>query len=461
MRQNIQLAVGLNTTRASSASSANLVNLFAELQPGDSKAKVALYGTPGTSRFTTMPGIVMGMHYFLGDLFVVTKTNLYRVTSAGAQENLGAVTIADHCSMADNGTQLVFVDGTNGYWWSEDEDLNAFSGDGWWPSTAVAYLDGYFLFSRADSGQFFISDLLGVGLNALDFATAESAPDNTLTLLVDHREVWLFGEASIEVWYNNGDVDFPFARLAGAAIEKGIGARRTAAKMDNTVFWLGSDGIVYRAAGYAPSRISNHAVELVIASGDYSGASAYTYSEEGHTFYVLTLPVQNRTLVFDASSLQWHERSHITHGRHHGQNYCRAFNLNLLSDFQNSAIYIMGMGHYRDDGDQILRTIVTPPIAGKGQLMRMKSLELEMETGAGLESGQGSNPVAMLQFSDDGGNTWGNHKNGTIGKIGNYWTRVIWWQLGAFRERILKIVIADPIRVVIHRCISEMDNGRH
>ncbi|MCV5997943.1 hypothetical protein, partial [Enterococcus faecalis] len=76
--------------------------------------------------------------------------------------------------------------------------------------------------------------------------TAEGQPDPLVAILSDHREIFLFGTETIEVWYNSGASDFPFERNQGAFIEKGCGARYSVAKQNNTVYFIGSDLMVYQ-----------------------------------------------------------------------------------------------------------------------------------------------------------------------------------------------------------------------
>lgn len=461
MRIPVQLALGTNEGRSTAVNGSRLVNLYAEAMPPDSKTPVAIYGTPGTLLFSALTtGPVLGMQVMNDVLYVMTATRLYSVNSVGAATDLGAITLSGRVSTATNGTQLVFVDGTNGYSYTVASGIAVLNGDGWYASNSVAMQDGYFIFNRAGTGQFFISDLFSVTFDPLKYATAEGAPDDTLAVLSDHRELWLFGEHSIEVWYNSGDPDFTFERMQGAFIEKGIGAAHSAAKIDNSVFWLGEDGIIYRANGYVPQRISTHAVEFSLETGVTSDAFAYAYTEEGHIFYVITFPSKSLTWCYDVSTGMWHERSHITWGRHHSSCYANCYGKHLVGDFQTGLIYSLEMSTYNDNGATLRRELITPQIHAGRKRASMYSFEIDMETGGGLVTGYGSDPLALLSWSDDGGNTWSNEYFAAIGKIGTFLTRVKWNRLGMFRQRQMKMVITDPIPVVIIAASAEVRGGR-
>ena len=184
----------------------------------------------------------------------------------------------------------------------------------------VGYIDGYFVFNEPDSQKFWVTQLLdGTSVDPLDFASAEGSPDGIVGLIVDHREVWLLGTNSVEVWYDAGLLDFPLQRIQGAFNEIGCVAPYSIAKLDNGIFWLGQDargqGIVYRANGYTGQRISTHAVEWQIQQyGNLSDAIAYTYQQDGHSFYVLIFPSANTTWVYDVATQAWHERAGWNNG---------------------------------------------------------------------------------------------------------------------------------------------------
>lgn len=462
MKIPIQWAVGSHKGRSEKANGSRLINLFAEALPQDSKSQVVIYGTPGTAFFSQLPTFpVMGMHVMDNELYAITKTNLYKVNAGGDYSDLGEISIAGRVSAATNGIDLVFVDGVSGYSYSKDGGLKSLGGDGWYPANTVTYQDGYFIFNRSGTGQFFLSKLLSTEFDALDYATAEGVPDDTIAVISDHRELWLFGEHSIEIWYNSGDPDFPFERMQGAFVEKGIAAPHSVSKMDNSVFWLSEDGIVYRANGYLPQRISTHAVEYSIEHGTIDDAFSYTYSEEGHTFYLITFPSQKKTWCFDVATGLWHERSHYQWGRHHSNCHSFCYGKNLVGDFQNGLIYQMAMNVYKDDTEPLVRVAVSPPVHAMRNNISMMSFEIDMESGIGITYGQGDDPQAMLTWSDDGGKTWSNEHWASIGKIGEYLTRVKWNRLGMFRQRNLRIAISDPVPVVFISAFAEVKGGRN
>ena len=339
-------------------------------------------------------------------------------------------------------------------------------------ASVVAYIDTYFIYIEPNSQRVYSVDSIdGSGnyiwplvFDAVNVASAEGSPDNLVSMAVDHNELWLFGENTVEVWYDAGLEAFPFARIQGAFNEIGCAATFSVAKMDNQLYWLGADirgrGIVYRATGYKGERVSTHAIEYAISQyGDISDAIAYTYQQEGHTFYVLTFPNADATWVYDVATNAWHQRASWERSqfkRHRSNCQARFNNEIVVGDYENGNLYAFDMSVYSDN-DQVqrwLRSWRALP-TGQNDLKRtaQHSLQLDCESGVGLvENNQGSDPQAMLRWSDDGGHTWSNEHWANMGKIGEYYRRVFWRRLGMtlkLRDRVYEISGTDPVKVTI------------
>lgn len=455
------------TLRSLNADCQRSLNLYPEvIESGTGKSVSALIGTPGLVRFATAGnGPVRGCWNAQGRGFVVSGSGLYELASDGAATLRGTLaTSTSRVSMADNGVQLVIVTGAEGYILTLATNAFAQITDpDFGNADRVVFQDGYFIFNMPGTQQFQVTALYdGFSIDALDFAAAEGAPDDTVSILSDHRELWLFGSRSTEVYYNSGAADFPFERVQGAFIEHGIAARDSAAKLDNSAFWLGQDengnGIVYRANGYQPQRISTHAVEQAIQRyADITTASAYTYQQDGHSFYVLNF--DEGTWVFDVATGLWHERGYLNNGtieRHRGDCHMHVFGKHLLGDYATGAVYELSLTAYDDDGNPIVRERTATHIARNMERIFYASFQLDMETGVGLDGiGQGVNPQGFLQWSDDGGHSWSNELWRDVGRIGERKTRVIWRRLGASYDRVFRFRMSDPVRVVLLAAIVE------
>ncbi|MGZ3770062.1 MAG: packaged DNA stabilization protein [Bdellovibrio sp.] len=335
----------------------------------------------------------------------------------------------------------------------------------------VTLTDGYFVINEVNTGTFYVSDWNSILFSPLNFASAEGDPDNIIAHLANTRYLWFFNEKTTEIWSNTGNASFPFERISGGFVEIGCVAKYSAAKIDGFVFWLGrsefGQGIVYAASGLTPERISTHAIEQAISKyADMSTATAYTYQANGHSFYVLNFA--EATWVYDLNTKLWHERAYTNAGtlqRHRTD--CHVFfpeqSMHLLGDYSSNVIYKFNDLTYTDNTNAITRLRTAPHISASLMRVFCKSLQLDMETGVGLVSGQGSDPQVVLDWSDDGGHTWSSESwataGGQVGGIGAYKTRVIWRRLGKFRDRVFRVKITDPVKVVLLGAELDIEQG--
>lgn len=455
--------------RSVNAADARMVNLYPEIVPEGGKEPAFLTRAPGLRLLASVgTGPVRGVWAFSSDstvAFVVSGTKLYKIDDSYNATLLGTVAGTGPVSMADNGVQLFVAANPNGYIYNNSTDVFAQITDADFPGALdVGYLDGYFVFNEPNSQRIWVTSLLdGTSIDPLDFASAEGSPDGVVGLIVDHREVWIFGTSTVEVWYNSGASDFPLQRIQGAFNEIGCAAPYSIAKMDNGIFWLGADargrGIVYRANGYTGQRISTHAVEWQIQQyGDMSDALAYTYQQDGHSFYVLIFPSANTTWVYDVATQAWHERAGWVNGAftRHRSNCQMSFNSEVIvGDYINGNIYAFDPTVYADNGQiqKWLRTWRALP-AGQNDLKRTAhhSLQVDIESGVGVDNGQGSDPQLILRWSDDGGHTWSSEHWASIGKMGEYYRRVFFRRLGMtlkLRDRVYELSMTDPVKAYI------------
>jgi hypothetical protein len=447
-----------------------MVNLFPEIVPEAGKEPAFLSRCPGLKRKSSIGnGPVRGLWKVNDIMYAVSGNTFYKVETYGRTRlkgtAIGTVTGTGPVSMSDNGTQIFIACNPDGFIYNTSTEVFAeitdpdFAG-----AVTVGYIDGYFVFNEPNSSRFLVTQLLdGTSVDPLDFASAEGDPDNLVSLIVDHREIWLFGTNSTEVWYDAGTADFPLQRIQGAFNEIGCAAPYSVAKVDNSVFWLGSDargrGIVYRNNGYKGQRISTHAVEWQIQQyTDISDALAYSYQQDGHIFYVLIFPTANTTWVYDASTQAWHERAGWENSEftRHRSNCQVVYNNEIIvGDYANGNLYAFDLTDYSDNGDiqRWLRSWRALP-TGTNDLKRTSqhTLQIDCEAGVGIDTGQGSDPQMMLRWSDDGGHTWSNEHWMSMGKIGEYYRRAFARRMGMtlkLRDRVYELSGTDPVKIAI------------
>lgn len=444
------------------------INLYAVVsESGSSKSAVALRSVPGYSTFATMgSGFIRGGIETNGRAFFVSGNEFYELFSDGTTTKHGDLdTLTGIVQISENPTQIMIIDSLEGYIFTKATNTFAKISDTDFPvPSSLTFQDGYFIVSEKDTSKYYISNLNnGLAWDTLDFTTVEGAPDKLVAVRSNRSNLWAFGSKITEVYQNTGNALFPFQKIQGAFIQTGCAAPNTIQNLDNSLLWLGidenGDGIVWRSNGYNAQRISTQAIERKIASSTFFEESyAWTYHERGHAFYVLQIKGLDETLVYDVSTKDWRVRASrdpITADmeQHRGSCHIYAFNKHLIGDRVTNKVYEMDLDNYTEDGNPFLRKFVTPHIDQMKELISHKQLELDMETGVGLTSGQGSDPQIMMRYSDDNGKNWSSELWLPLGKKGEYGRQIIWNRLGRSRDRVYEFTVSDPVFVQFNEII--------
>ena len=325
----------------------------------------------------------------------------------------------------------------------------------------------------AVTNQFYVSNWGSVNVDPLSFASSEGDPDKIVGGIVLNRSLLIFNEETTEIWAVSGNADFPFEIISGGFIEKGCLAAGSIAKIGGFAFWLGRDkagqGQVYAASGLNPQRISTYAIEQAISKYENPElAKAYTYSDGGHEYYILNF--DEATWVYDLSTKMWHEWAGIDESgnfvRHRIQTstFFTDYRLNLSGHFNAGDIYHIDPNVYKDDQDYIVRMRIAPHLSAGGKRVFYNSLQIDMETGIGLDGNvQGSDPQMILTWSNDGGHTWSSEVSASAGKkiggIGDFKKKVKWNRLGSAYDRVFKLKTNEPVPITIIDAEIEIEVG--
>lgn len=452
-----------------------LINLYPEIvETQDGKSIGALYPCPGkVLRATVGSGPIRGgIAPRDGNAYVVSGDEVYKLDSLYTATLLGTLLSSTGAvSMAANQTQVAIADGEALY--VVTLSTGALATNSTYAATAVAFVDQYIIFSVGSSAQWRITAAADASsIDPLDVVTSEGSPDDLVTLLADHREVWTFGTDSTEVWINGGVSDFPFERTQ--FIESGCAAAASPQKMDNSVFWLDRNeygqGVVRRADGYVPRRVSTHAIERAMKSySTISDAIGFVYQDEGHSFYQLNFPSGNATWVYDASTGLWHERDYRDpnsneYGRDRANCHFFFNGQHFVGDHADGRLYAYSLDTFADAGNtrRWLRSWRAVAEQNVDPLKRLSvsRLQIDGEVGRGLVTGQGSDPQAMLRVSEDGGNTWSNEIWVSIGAIGQYGKRVMFEQLGDGQDIVFELSGTDPVPIGWTNAYMDASYGR-
>jgi hypothetical protein len=453
------------------------MNLYPEIAEIPTAASgIVLYPTPGSELFVALGGTsVRGIFAINSRLFAVTGSTLHEVFGNGTSVSRG--TVLDDgflVSMAASRTELLVASGGTLYVFTLATNVLTTIPSGTITDISIVeYIDGFFLALGKDSQTFRISNVSDATAWPGDQIIQVSVfPDNIVSMISDHRELWLFGVTKSVVYYDSGSPQI-FDVIPGAIIETGIIAPASPAKLDNTIMWLGGDergpAIVWRAQGYTPKRVSNHAIEFAMQGyTTISDAEGYSYQDQGHSFYVLYFPTADTTWVFDAASGMWHERGFLDLGvfeAHHSRSHTYVFGKHLVGDWSSGNINAISISLFEDNGSPIRRIRRSPHISQERNWFFHHKLQVDIQVGLGptppLLDGAGNprDPVIEMRFSDTSAKTWSNTQSIGFGQVGQYSTRAIWRRLGRSRDRIYEIAVSDPVPVRIVDAYLEVSPG--
>lgn len=461
--------------RSSRFNDSRTVNMYPEANdsgsPSKGKQQFILHSVPGKElRFDS--GItgqnVRGLWQpssNSGVAFAVIGSSVFKITSGLTSEGLFSSTLlmsgqllttSGQVSISDNGLQVILVDGQNGYWWDIGGDtVYEITDSHFYPASTVDYLDGRFVFNRTGTTECFFSEINGVGFEELNTFRKTSSSDNVVGIKVNVGQIYLFGEKNTEVWYDSGEAITPYARVGGKYIPFGCVAPLTIQNLNGTILWLGRStdgrGVVYALDNDLPVRLSTHAVEFDIQKiSDLSQAQAYSQQIDGHMFYCLQIPGLDKTWVFDVISKMWHERQTYRNGfvgPDRAMNHMFFAGEHIVGDDTDGKLYVLTYDSFTDAEFPLVRIRQAPHLVNNLDRVRYNKLEVDFKFGVGISSGYGSDPVAILNISDDGGMTFGPDLECSIGKIGDYLIRAQWWQLGMTTDRVFRVTISDPVDV--------------
>jgi len=363
--------------------------------------------------------------------------------------------------------------------------------------TVVDVNDNYFIYSRPNSQQFAVSDILSPITQPLSFGSKFTSPDNLVSLIANNGQLYLLGESSSEVWADQGTFPLAYQRIPGSSTQQGIVAPYSIARLGNAFAYVsrnirGQNQIVLMN-GYTPQRISTHAVENSLLDQYTADAIAYTYQLEGHEVYVVSFPTIDITWAYDFTTGLWHkwlwvDDKNVYH--RHRSNCAAVFQgIVVVGDWENGNLYQLDQSVYTDNGREIRRLRRAPHLVSDLQRQYFDELQIQFQPGVGTggfsrdrniylgdpytipldepltigvqeivvlgNAGQISandtlyNPKAMLRWSNDGGSTWSKEYWQDIGQQGKYKHRAIWRRLGWARDKVFEVVVTDPVKAVI------------
>lgn len=443
-------------------------NFWPQLQATKkSRSEYILSSFYGIKAWKTQAGNAdRGMLENQGKLYKVTDTTLYEVNSAGTHTTLGTVPGSNRCILKALGGQIVIANGSgqiyiwDGTAFSQNTNINLGNPKG------VAVLNSQAIYDSGTGQGFDVSDVgLPATISGLNNAASESDPDNLLIPYAWRETLYLMGVNTVEPWWNSGQGNPPFDKIQGAVLKIGLDAIYSMADTPDYLFFFGNDKQFHSltpGSSAVDSVVSTPAMAEKI--GKYlvtSDCIGWTMQLQGQWFYVAVFPTENKTWVFPIGG-EWFEWGTGLTGRIRANSYAYAFNKHLVAEYNSGNIYELDDDTYTDVGETIIRTRDTAPlhsglIGQPNKEFEINAIYLELETGIGLLSGQGSDPRIMVSASRDGGKTFGTERFLRVGRLGERIT-VSTGGLGRFKSSaVLRFRTSDPIYWAIYNGAVEMD----
>lgn len=460
----VPLLSGTYQSQSIIANAQRCVNLYPEVNPPETTppTQVTHYQRPGLTLLATAPNNSpwRGLYYATNDvLYGVSGNKLYFINAAFGMKELGTLqNVSNPVGMFDNGNYLIVVDGT-AYGYTVEFATGTFANitdSSFVGSNTVGYVDTFTVFNQPNTRNFYCTLSNSITFDPTYIAAKTGEPDLLVGLAVVHREIWLIGQRTTEVWYDSGAPDFPFQIIPGVFIQHGCSAVYSIAKHDLNVFWLSQDktgkAIVMMGVSYQARRISTHAIENEISSyTTISDAIGYCYQQNGHAFYVLTFPTADRTWVYDTATNQWHERTWVDGDgvEHRDRTNCCTFAYGkvIAGDWENGKLYEMSLEEYTDNGDPIVYRRSFPHILNDGNRMIYKQFSADIECGD-LDVNGADNQLT-LSISDDRGRSFWNPPTQTLGATGQYLAQPQWNRLGLARDRVFELSWSVPAKTAL------------
>jgi hypothetical protein len=439
-----QLPTGSTKGKFLQGGACRLINCYASEIGPEGKVPRAIYSADGLQGFTLLSGIAAGLGtrqaINLDDaaLYVVAGTALFKVTPNGAQTLIGSMNISTTAPVFMARNRRVPADVTivcDGLMYNcrndvlsqvTDADLSG--------PTSLAYSDGYLGITTALNKWQISAIDDATSWDGLDFATADGDPDALVRIAAYQAYFYLFGAESTEVWQDNGDADFPYARAY--VIPVGIFGAASLQKVADSLFWIGHDRTVRRlAGGDGAVVISEPDVENDIQSiSDASTIRSAAWIANGRMFYMISSP--DWTWVYDTKMQRWHERQ--TYGEKNWQvSFVVGFGTKIIAgDVASGALWEMSSKFTDDAGKPLVSTIVLPRVHAFPYRLRYYSLFLDVQKGVGVGQGapQDIDPEIIVKWSDDGGATFKGQRALKLGQQGKPMTRVRTHRLGQSGE---------------------------
>jgi hypothetical protein len=455
-------------SRSRPLSSQRTQNWYQQLNE-QGKDAYTLMPFPGLKLLGSAEGVDRGFHRMAEILYQVKGTSLYEISSNGTHTLRGTIPGTGRAIIRDDGINMFIVADLKVWQYTTDTNLvTEVTNANITGSKSVDFFNNQFIYTKDRFST--VSDVgNGAEASGLNIVGEETLPDDLVRDYVFDEVIYRCGTRSIVGWYNSGVGAPPIEKLQGRIFTVGLAAINSIAETDEAFYWLGDDFAIYQAAAGSKNRISTDAISNEIQKySKIDDAIGNTFTFEGQNFYSITFPSGNKTFVVSESlgSNGWFEISSgvsnpLDSTKYQGTSILDAYGKLFVADVSNGNIYNLDLDTYMNNDEPLQRVRVTQAANGallnaRGKRVQMSELKLIMEVGVGVISGQGDEPRIMIEYSDDGGNTWNGGSWPRVGRLGEFTLQVEWYNLGSFYDRIFRISTTDPVNYSIYSATIDL-----
>ena len=448
------------------------VNCFPEIVENNAADSKRIYVTKrdGTTRISQPSGAAgegRGIFSWNNKVFVVIGTGLYVSTNAGLTtwSNIKTLTTSSGAvgftvfSAANE--YLVLLDGTKGYYVSTTNVVTEIT-DAQFPTPHLpfpVFMDSY-LFVQKTTGEIFNCDVGDItAWSATSYIKPESYPDGTVALARQNNLIASLGIDSVEFFYDaaNPTPGSPLGRNLQAILQYGCASGTTVAQQEGLLIFVArsntSGFFVSAIEGTKDTNISTEAINrLLEGEGDYIVDTwAFLVRHKGHLLYVLNLPYQGRTLVFDLQTKYWHEWEWYDGATDSVFPMASSTEHNFIQHMvhiSNGYIYKSSPYVYKD---QELMKVLIQTSRFDGDTTKVKFMHrLEV-----IGDYQTTSNNLSIYWSDDDYKTWTSPRTVDLIK------RAYIYRCGSFRRRAIKLYHNADVALRLEAIEAEVDGGTH
>ena len=472
---NIPIYNGFYESDSLPLSAQSAINVYPQIPQTEGALSVGgLFRTPGIDSLVSVgnnPGRGFHKAQKTGSLYQVAGTQLIKQDDIANPAVVGTITGSGCVSMANNGLVVVIiVPGVTGYFYTISSGTLAVITDPIFVDfqtqqggvTSVVEKDNRFIYTTDD--EFFLGSDASVNdgkdFDALQFEDADVDPDPIIRAMEINNELYIFNSETTELYSNIGGLAFPYQRILGATIDKGLKSRFGIIEFNKAFMFLGNSiqeqPAIWKTTSGGAEKVSTSAIDQVIqgySDAELTSVSAWSYSQDGSTFAGFTFP--NETFVYDETASQlagrpiWHKRQ-SNGSRWRVQDVVTNFSTVMVQDQFDGRVGELSRQFRHEYDANITRTFSTPYIFTDSESFRISSIELSTTSGVGTSildpDGSGIDPSIGLSISNDGARTFKDIGTRLIGREGEYEKRQIWRRLGRSNYSIvLKFETSSPV----------------